>query len=86
MPAFYHLIETFPITGPGGAVWTGWLIRSPVRRSGRQIIVTADRDGKEQLFDTEMAYDSGNAINKLEHWIAAQYEAAGQPLTQGVQT
>lgn len=80
MPAFYHVVETFDIHGPGGAVWKGWLIRSYYRTHGRQIIVTSDPDGRERLFDTFPRADLGNATNALNLWLAGQYEAAGQPL------
>lgn len=80
MPAFYHVIETFDIHGPGGATWKGWLIKVPYRTHGRQIIVTAESYFCTVLFDTESHVDLGNATNALSVWLARQYEAAGQPL------
>lgn len=84
MPAFYHVVERFDIHAPRGAIWQGWLLSPPHRPTGRRIIVTADTDGKTVLFDTDAHVDLGNATNALNLWLAQQYEAAGQPLPQGV--
>jgi len=64
-----QLLQDFPITLTGRTL-NGFLYQSPHRRTGRRIVVK-DKKGKV-LFDTDYAYDLGNARNSLELWIAEQ--------------
>lgn len=66
-------IEDFNITLPDGRVWVGSLyahLSENARRGGRRIVVR-DLDGAV-LFDTDEAYDLGNATNALDLWLLPQ--------------
>lgn len=67
----YRFIERFEITPTTGPTLYGTLWATPIRTSGRRIQVH-DADG-EELFDTDDAYDLGNAINALDCWLAERY-------------
>lgn len=68
-----RLIEAFPIKLPSGTEATGRLYQSPHRDSGRRIIVDV---GGQTVYDTDYAYDLGNALNSLNQWLESQPKGA----------